>query len=62
MIELIISLRSEELTLKDKFLIYVPITLSHEDPTLQKLVTEMLDKFAKKDGDIDITIKAKFTW
>ena len=60
MIELSIRIKDqEELTLTDKHLIYEPITLSPDDPTIRKLIDELVKTCSKTLHSPEVTVKAK---
>lgn len=62
MIEIIIKVTADDLTLTEKFLVHEEgLCLSHDDPQLGKMVKEVLDKF-KSVNQPDILIKIKYTW
>jgi hypothetical protein len=52
--ELTITIRGEDRTYKQKFLIYEPITLSDQDPTIQKCLQEALSAAKIVPEDIKI--------
>lgn len=62
MIQIIIKVTDDELTLTEKFPVYEEgICLSHDDPKLSRMVKEVLDKF-KSVNQPDVLIKIKYTW
>lgn len=58
-VEITIILKDSEKTLKSKHLVYNELTLTHEDPEIDRLVREARKSF---DGEpSDIQVKASMT-
>jgi len=53
-IELVITIKDEERTLKKEFLIYEPVTLSEDDPIIIQCVEEVLQEFQGEPDDIKV--------
>lgn len=53
-IELIVTIKGDERTLKRDFLLYEPITFIENDPIIQKCVKESLEEFKGEADDIKI--------
>lgn len=62
MIELSITIKDEEETLTQKFLLYDPITLSIEDKSLVDMVKGVQGKFKGNLEASDITVKTRMAW
>jgi len=62
MIEVSITLRDEDFSITEKFLEYESFLVSHDDPKLQNLIQQVIDKSAKTLVDPDIMVKIKFPW
>ena len=61
MIELTVKISDDDSSLVQKHLIHEEgLALSHDDPTLQRLVKQAEDDFDKKAHDI--VIKIRYTW
>lgn len=57
-----IRIKSDDLTFKEDYLVYSPITISHEDKMLMQLVKQTMDKVKGELNNPDIIITAKLTW
>lgn len=53
-IELVVTLKDEERTLKKEFLIYEPVTLVEDDPIIMQCIEEVLDEFKGEPDDIKV--------
>lgn len=63
MIELKVKVRDEHTSLTDFHVLYTPVTLTRDDPTLQKLVADSLAKFKSESTESpDIRITCKLVW
>lgn len=62
MIEVAVTIKDEEVSMTEKFLIYEPFMVSHDDASLQSLVKQTQDKIKADLHDPDIMIKIKFPW
>ena len=57
-----IKIKTEEITFIERFLCYAPITLSHDDADLQKMVTQTLDKCKCDQSNMDVYVTIKAMW
>lgn len=62
MIEVAVTIKDEEVSMTEKFLIYEPFLVSHDDESLKELVKQTQDKIKANLNDPDIMIKIKFPW
>lgn len=54
-VELVITVKDEEKRrLTREFLVYEPVTLTHEDATIDKCVKEILEEFKGEPDDIKV--------
>ena len=61
MIELSIKVSNDDSSLTSKYLVHEEgMSLSHDDPELQRMVRETVEKF--KDEVKDTLIRIKYTW
>lgn len=59
-VEMVVVLKDEERTMRQRFLSYDPISLSYKDKIIQKAVKEALASFQGQPDDI--TIKFSMEW
>lgn len=57
-----VKLKTEEVTVKEDFLLYGSYTTTYDDVTLNELIDCTLRKYAGELIDPDITITSKITW
>lgn len=62
MIEVAVTIKDEEVSMTEKFLMYEPFMVDHNDATLKELVKQTQDKIKADLNDPDIMIKIKFPW
>lgn len=62
MIEVTVKIKDDDLTLTERFLVYDPFTLSHDDEKLKKMVDNTIKKHSGQFSNPDILIKIKYTW
>ncbi len=60
--EVKVSIKDSDQKLSRKFPIYIPITVSHDDPELKKMVDQTMTDFKGDQKDCDVSVTIKYTW
>lgn len=59
--EVKVTIKDEDTTISEQFLVYEPFTISSEDPTMLSMVKQTRDKVVGSLVDPDIIIRIKMT-
>ncbi len=62
MIEITVKIKDDSNSFSKKEMLYDPISLSHDDPTLQELVKQVREEIKTQLDDPEITIKTMMVW
>lgn len=62
MIEVKIKIKSEDTVISEKFLVYEPFLVSHEDPQLKMMLEKTLTKTKEPLKDPEIVVKISCFW
>jgi hypothetical protein len=61
-LEVKVAIIDSDQKLARKFPVYEPITISHDDPVLRKMVDQTIADFKGDQKDCDINVTIKYPW